>query len=150
MRAAPLYCAVMGPTLTLTMPRYSSPSISWSCAPGMQGAMRSTSSSTFQASSTGTATRNSSSIFTSAPTPLAGFELLGWVGLVVELSEVLGGVDVDRAAGAVARNLHDVVVAHELAGADVALECPRFGPEATPQEHGVAADAVVGGDRELR
>ena len=35
--ALPLYCAVMGPTLTFTMPRYSSPSISWSCAPGRHG-----------------------------------------------------------------------------------------------------------------
>ena len=56
--AAPLYCAVIGPTFTFTMPRYSSPSISCSCAPGRHGAMRSMSSSTFHASSTGTSTRN--------------------------------------------------------------------------------------------
>src|SRR5262245_22647833 len=69
-RAAPLYCAVMGPTLTLTMPRYSSPSISWSCAPGMHGAIRSTSVSTSHACSTGTPTRNSLvSSTTSAPFP---------------------------------------------------------------------------------
>ena len=56
--AVPLYCAVIGPTLTFTMPRYSSPSTSWSCAPGMHGAMRSMSSSTCHVSSTGTSTRN--------------------------------------------------------------------------------------------
>ena len=36
-RAVPLYCAVIGPTFTLTMPRYSSPSTSCSCAPGRHG-----------------------------------------------------------------------------------------------------------------
>src|SRR5262245_46928384 len=65
--ALPLYCAVIGPTLTLTMPRNSSPSTSWSCAPGMHGAMRSTSVSTRQASSTGTSTRNSSWMFIGPP-----------------------------------------------------------------------------------
>ena len=58
MRATPLYCAVMGPTFTLTTPRCSSPSTSWSCAPGMHGAMRSRSVSTCQARSTGALTRN--------------------------------------------------------------------------------------------
>jgi hypothetical protein len=48
MRAAPLYSRI-GPTLTFTIPRYSSPSTSWSWAPGRHGAMRSTSSSTFHA-----------------------------------------------------------------------------------------------------
>ncbi len=62
MVAAPLYCAVIGPTFTFTMPRYSSPSISCSSAPGMQGAIRSTSSRNFQASSMGSATRKVSSI----------------------------------------------------------------------------------------
>src|SRR5687767_1549806 len=57
--ALPLYCAVMGPTFTLTTPRYSSPSISCSSAPGMHGAMRSTSVSTAHACATGTLTRNS-------------------------------------------------------------------------------------------
>src|SRR5206468_8505871 len=57
--AFPLYWAVIGPTLTFTMPRYSSPSISCSWAPGMQGAMRSTSVSSTQASSTPTGTTNS-------------------------------------------------------------------------------------------
>src|SRR5206468_8135459 len=37
--ALPLYCAVIGPTLTLTTPRYSSPSTSCSSAPGMHGAI---------------------------------------------------------------------------------------------------------------
>src|SRR5579884_9998 len=58
-RAAPLYWALMGPTFTLTTPRYSSPSTSCSSAPGMQGAIRSTSVRTAHASSTGTDTRNS-------------------------------------------------------------------------------------------
>src|SRR5687767_1331532 len=57
--AVPLYCAVIGPTLTFTTPRYSSPSTSCSSAPGMHGAMRSTSVSTAHARSTGTLTRNS-------------------------------------------------------------------------------------------
>ena len=49
-RATPLYCAVMGPTFTFTMPRYSSPSTSVSWAPGMHGAMRSRSVRTAHAS----------------------------------------------------------------------------------------------------
>ena len=53
--AVPLYCAVIGPTLTFTTPRYSSPSTSCSCAPGRHGAMRSMSSSTFHVSSIGRA-----------------------------------------------------------------------------------------------
>ena len=57
--ALPLYCAVIGPTFTLTMPRYSSPSISCSWAPGSAGAMRSTSVRTAHVSSTGRSTRNS-------------------------------------------------------------------------------------------
>ena len=57
--ALPLYCAVIGPTFTLTMPRYSSPSTSCSWAPGRHGAMRSTSVSTAHARSTGSATRKS-------------------------------------------------------------------------------------------
>jgi trimeric autotransporter adhesin len=52
-RTAPLYWAVMAPSFTLTMPRYSSPATSWSSAPGMHGAIRSTSSRTFHASSAG-------------------------------------------------------------------------------------------------
>ena len=51
--AWPLYWAVIGPTLTFTTPRYSSPSTSWSCAPGRHGAIRSTSVSTAHARSTG-------------------------------------------------------------------------------------------------
>ena len=58
-RTTPLYEAVIGPTLTLTRPRYSSPSTSVNCAPGMQGAIRSRSVSTAHASSMGTATSNS-------------------------------------------------------------------------------------------
>ena len=58
-RAVPLYCAVIGPTFTFTTPRYSSPSTSCNCAPGMQGAMRSTSVSTLHAVVGGTATRKS-------------------------------------------------------------------------------------------
>jgi hypothetical protein len=49
MRAVPLYCAVIGPTFTFTLPRYSSPSTSVSWAPGMHGAMRSRSVSTAHA-----------------------------------------------------------------------------------------------------
>src|SRR5581483_3189222 len=56
--ALPLYWAVIGPTLTFTTPRYSSPSTSWSWAPGRHGAMRSTSVSTAHASATGRPTRN--------------------------------------------------------------------------------------------
>ena len=60
--AAPLYCAVIGPTFTFTTPRNSSPAISWSCAPGRHGAMRSMSMSTRHVSSTGRSTRNESLI----------------------------------------------------------------------------------------
>ena len=49
-----MYWAVIGPTLTLTTPRYSSPSTSCSWAPGSIGAIRSTSVRTFHASGTGT------------------------------------------------------------------------------------------------
>ena len=54
--ATPLYSAVIGPTFTLTIPRCSSPSTSWSLAPGRQGAMRSTSVRTAQVSSMDRAT----------------------------------------------------------------------------------------------
>ena len=48
----------MGPTLTLTLPSIVSPSNDSTVAPGMQGAMRSTSSRTSHAWPTGTGTEN--------------------------------------------------------------------------------------------
>jgi hypothetical protein len=48
----------MGPTFTLTDPENVSPSNSSSVAPGIHGATRGTSSSTFQASAIGTGTVN--------------------------------------------------------------------------------------------
>src|SRR5690606_4614531 len=65
--ALPLYCTVIGPTFTLTWPVKSSPSTLSSVAPGMQGAMRSTSVSTSQACSAGTGTRNLLISSTSGP-----------------------------------------------------------------------------------
>ena len=111
--ATPLYCAVIGPTLIFTMPRYSSPSISWSCAPGMHGAMRSTSSSTFHASSIGHLD------------PELVFDL-HWSSCV-QLFEILEGVDVGGAAGAVAGDLDDVVSLHELRAPMSPSNCDRFG-----------------------
>ena len=53
------YEAVIGPTLTFTTPRISSPSTSRSSAPGRHGAIRSTSVRTARRPGTGTATSNS-------------------------------------------------------------------------------------------
>ena len=54
--AVPLYVSETGPTLTLIRPLTTSPSTSSTVAPGMQGAIRSTSSRTSQAWSGGTGT----------------------------------------------------------------------------------------------
>ena len=91
--AVPLYCAVIGPTFTFTMPRYSSPSTSCSCAPGRHGAMPSMSSITFHVASIGVLTRKlscdlhrdsnsarSAGVSTSAgaPVPSHGTATAGW------------------------------------------------------------------------
>src|SRR5262249_48389809 len=57
-RAVPVYVMLIGPTLTLILPRISSPSTESRVAPGMHGATLSTSSSTSQARSLGTGTVN--------------------------------------------------------------------------------------------
>src|SRR5690606_26340989 len=135
-RAAPLYWAVTGPTFTLTMPRYSSPSTSWSCAPGMQGAISSTSVSTSQARSTGTPTRKS---FVSSMGPPGS----------APLGEVLDGVDVGGPPRT--RYLRDEVrsATHHHPGAGVArLRQQR--PHHRRQPHRVAPHAVVGGHRDRR
>jgi hypothetical protein len=54
-----LYVTVIGPTLTLTRPAKESPSTDSTVAPGRHGAIRSMSSSTSHACSTGTGTTNS-------------------------------------------------------------------------------------------
>src|SRR5580693_2227327 len=62
-RTLPLNSLVTGPTLTLTLPRYSSPSCPTSCAPGISGITCSRSHSTFQACSIGALTVNWLAIF---------------------------------------------------------------------------------------
>src|SRR6185503_17627450 len=52
------YDITTAPTLSFIVPRYSSPSISWSWKPGMQGAIVSTSVSVAHASARGALTRN--------------------------------------------------------------------------------------------
>ena len=64
--AAPLYCAVIGPTFTFTVPRNSSPAISVSCAPGIDGAMRSMSSNVFHVVSSVVSTRKESLMFSTS------------------------------------------------------------------------------------
>jgi hypothetical protein len=54
--AVPRYCSETGPTLIFIRPLTTSPSTSSTVAPGMQGAIRSTSRSTSQACSGGTGT----------------------------------------------------------------------------------------------
>src|SRR3954468_831253 len=59
----------MGPSFTLIRPRCSSPSLAMSVAPGTQGATRSTSSRTCQASATATGMVRVFSSFTAPPPP---------------------------------------------------------------------------------
>ena len=124
--AVPLYWAVIGPTLTLTMPRYSSPSISWSWAPGSSGAIRSTSVRTFQR--LGRAHRP---------------ELVGQL----HWRQILHGVDVGRVA--LARYLgHQVgMPPDQRPGPFVALGREQV-PDRRGQPDRVAAPAVVGGHRD--
>ena len=119
--AVPLYCAVIGPTFTFTTPRYSSPSISWSCAPGRHGAIPSMSSNTFQVSSIGVLTRKLSAISITSP-----------VGGSRATREVFGRVDVGRLARAVARYLDRAVAPQEhrarlrrRSSASASFQCSR-------------------------
>src|SRR5580692_5172414 len=66
--AVPLYVRESGPSLTFTWPSISSPSTEVTLAPGMHGAIRSTSSRTSQACSGGTGTVNELSSSIAMPT----------------------------------------------------------------------------------
>src|SRR5215472_5006782 len=77
--AVPLYVSDSGPSLTLTWPSTESPSTDRTLAPGMQGAIRSTSSSTSHACSGGTGTVNElSSSMAIRSLPLAGLLVVGF------------------------------------------------------------------------
>ena len=134
MRAAPLYCAVMGPTLTFTTPRYSSPSTSWSCAPGMHGAIRSRSRRVRHDSSSPASTRNVCSSF-------IGFSPPGRAGRRAYRRRLGSPVPVQSTstAGWVASSARAPTSPRSWAAA---------GHSDRSRSTGLARVAVVGGDRE--
>src|SRR3954470_8176008 len=138
----PLYWEVIGPTFTLTMPRYSSPSISCSSAPGMHGAMRSTSVRSVHASCRGTPTRNS--FVNSISRSLRSLK----AGGVVPPGQVAGRVDLGRvsAAGYFADEIRPTP--HQRPRSLVAVHGQQR-PDRPVEPHRVAPPAVVGGDGDV-
>src|SRR5438067_841535 len=147
--ALPLYWAVMGPTFTLTMPRYSSPSISCSSAPGMHGAMRSTSVSRAQASCLGTGTRNSLVNSMSLRSLLVNGVGSGVCGGLSPPGQIGGRVDVGRVSDA--GYFADEVgpPPDQRAGALVTIR-GQEGPHLAGKSDGVAAVTAVGRHRNGR
>ena len=101
-RAVPAYVTWIGPTFTFTLPTIVSPSNDSTVAPGMHGAMRSTSSSTSQACATGTGTLNSCSSCIAVSLAAGGSghgapgqhprEVLAVVGLAVQVARRAGAL----------------------------------------------------------